>query len=136
MSGKNIYPVYLQFWMWWLILTIIYLVPIFLDFLAPYLMRPTAIFVPFGFMDLASLFSGNKGALVSIGLVFLCLFFVDKISFRLGIKSIVFKIFFNLLILFILTYITDRLIWHTWASFSIFLDGHIPESLSRLGPTR
>ena len=142
------YPHLLSFWFWWLALTVVYLslhlVGILMNHLSPFLggflghvWGLIGLFVPIGFQNLTAFFVSIFGVFfgklpvqfltgILAPIIFLgALFMTDRFLFyKLKINSPTKKIALNLFLLFLLTLIIDLAIFHSWASFSIFLDGH------------
>ena len=120
------YKWYEKFWVNWLILTFVQLLPFLLssfrnlNFSLPQNIESFInIFVPIGFFNF--IFSISAKGFITIPLLFLSFIFIDKLSKKIGIRNTFKKIFFNLLILFILTAVIDTVLWGNPCSIKEFL---------------
>ena len=82
-------------------------------------------FVPFAFWNIIFTFGVHSPiglGIFSLVLLIVALFTIDKLGSYWDIKGYT-KILLNLIVLFILTVITDFSIWGHWNSLNIFLTG-------------
>ena len=114
-------PLYFQFWFIWIFSTLVYLA---LDFSGSdsFWFHLLGLFVPFGRYNgvLAFLSLGFIGVI----LLFTFILFTEKIYSKIGIRSLFLKVIINLVLLFLLTIITDVLIWGTWFSYGLLENGN------------
>lgn len=113
-------------WFDWLVLTLIYL----LTFVGSgtiaspfHLFNPSiGLFVPVALGNLAGIFDYPKNPYVGIyvAFVFISSLLLGNILGRRYIKNNYLKILFNLIILFILTFLVDMIIWYHWESWQLF----------------
>ncbi len=115
------YPLYSQFWFIGLVITFVY-INLSLDYNSKEfaITHFIGLFVPFGIWNSIYAFTSLR-ALFSIPILIFSIFFAERLSMKLKIKSTLAKIVFNLIMLFITTFLVDILIWHKWLSMSLVL---------------
>ena len=112
-------------WTWWVVITAIYLlIPLLfgpLSSLASLIIRTIGLFVPIAQLSLMGIFiSGMPFAFLSVPVLFLLLFVCNKALNRFNLTGIK-RIILNLILLFVLTIISDLIIYHTWQSINFLI---------------
>jgi hypothetical protein len=109
-----------NFFVWWLGLTVLYLA--FFFSASGYFAGVTGLFVPYGFFNstatLSLLLKGNVIVLIPLALLIFCLIKSEWMLSRLNISSPWLRVILNLLVLLVLTLLTDLAIWGKWLSFT------------------
>ncbi len=115
-------------WLWWIGLTVLYLLTqILLKNLAfgPDVTRIIigfiGLFVPIGYLSFMGLWIGAAYSWVALPVLLLFLYAAARVQRSLHLNRSL-NIIYNLVALLILTLITDLIIWHTWNSINIIFN--------------
>lgn len=139
-SPSVIYPRQLTIWYWWIGLTLIYLVLFFLNAsinkviglnITP-IVGLVGLFVPFGYFNGVFGIIGTGGLMLIVFLVIL--YFFEKTTKKFNLSPTA-KIISILLLLLVITFLVDMLLWREWCSMTILTQGHPcdPDSLPFTG---
>jgi hypothetical protein len=130
---------YMRIWVWWAVLTAVYLAMFFSAKLFSYgsllisawntLTFFIGLFVPFGwFNTLGALWTSTElgsptlpTAVITAPLLLTVIFLGDRVSREIGVTTLWWKIVFNLIVLITLTFIVDFTIYQKWPSVGLFL---------------
>ncbi len=133
------YPWRLSLWFWWLITTLVYIGLQFSGLLKSegggasplsYAHGFLGLFVPFGVWNgIAVLQTFFGWGLLAVALFIVMVFGGDTLISRYGVTSGTTKVFYNLLVLLILTLLVDVIFYGGWQSWTWFTyGGDIPLS--------